>query len=70
MLELDLVTADDLQKGRYPGAGRELSTSELVIGLYAGLAVSENLGDVLALNYVGSKVPHCSTDTQGLNLTR
>ena len=70
IMNFSLVEASDGQEACDSGAGREVTTSQLVVGLYTGLAFCENLQGVSGLSYEGSKELDCCPYHKGFQLTR
>ena len=69
MLEANLVSTDGGQKGSNTWTGRKFASAKLLQGLNAGLAIGQNAGTVLGLDYEGAKVLYGSCYRQRFDLT-
>ena len=56
MPEANLVSTDSGQEGGNTWTGRKFTSAKFLQGLNAGLAICQNAGTVLGLDYEGAKV--------------
>ena len=69
MLEANLVSTDGGQEGGNTWTGRKFTLGKFLQGLNAGLAICQNAGMVLRLDYERAKVFYGSYYRQHFDLT-
>ena len=69
MLEANLVSTDGGQEGGNAWTDRKFTSAKFLQGLNAGLAICQNTGTVLRLDYEGAKVLYGSCYRQRFDLT-